>query len=100
MSNTFRVFSCLKTKCAMCIKNRMATTNAVRFIRKRVFGVSQAVLAGHLNTTQATISRWEDKGLIPSDRQAEVRALAARLGKEWSDTWFFEVPADSDEVAA
>lgn len=64
----------------------------VEYIRTQVFGMTQAALANVLNTTQASISRWESQGYFPPEAQSKVREMARAKGLGWSDSWFFEVP--------
>lgn len=60
-------------------------------VRKRVFGISQAELAGIANTSQGTVSKWEAGELEPDREQlALIRSAARERGLEWSDAWFFE----------
>lgn len=69
------------------------------FIRKRLLGVSQPVLASIAGTTQSTVSRWERGELEPNRAEmARIREAAIERGVEWSDRFFFEVPVR--EVAA
>jgi transcriptional regulator with XRE-family HTH domain len=66
----------------------------VEFIRKTVLKLTQSQLAEALDTTQASVSRWETAGRFPTDIQPKVRELAR--GGMWSDTWFFDVPTDAE----
>lgn len=67
-----------------------ASQNSARQIREGVFGVAtQAAFAAMLGVKPSTVSRWETSGRISGPRQVKVRALAAKLGKPWSDAWFF-----------
>ncbi len=66
--------------------------NPVTYIRRTVFKLSQEAFGALFGTTQATVSRWEKAGLIPSDVQPKVRKAAQDLGINWNDSWFFAVP--------
>jgi hypothetical protein len=63
------------------------------YIRKHVFGVSQATMAAIAGASQGTISRWESGEHSPDSRAlAAVRAEARRRGHDWDDRWFFDMP--------
>jgi hypothetical protein len=67
--------------------------NPAEHIRLSVFGCgTQARFAELLDTTQATVSRWESNGIIPRTRMDLIRSLAIQSGLEWDDRWFFESP--------
>lgn len=78
--------------------------NAMRHIRKSLFGLTQAEFAEIAGVGQATVSRWEN-GVAPSleEMQAIRRAAFAR-NMEWNDRVFFEEHPEDDvsagEVAA
>lgn len=79
--------------------------NTVRYIRTKVFNVSQADFAGIAGTNQSSVSRWEDddKRFEPDrDEMRRIRDEARRRGLAWNDSWFFEAPAPatSQEPAA
>ncbi|MDE2099584.1 MAG: helix-turn-helix domain-containing protein [Patescibacteria group bacterium] len=63
-------------------------------IRQTVFGgISQAAFGDIAGTTQTTVSRWESGLLEPDRKQMElIRTAAVSSGKEWDDSWFFEIP--------
>lgn len=70
------------------------------YIRKSVFGFSQAAFAAIAGATQGTVSKWEAGELTPTREHMErIRAEAARLNKPWDDRWFFEAPIPSSSVA-
>jgi len=56
--------------------------------------MTQIAFSEALGVTQPTVSRWEKTGVIPSEHQPDVRRLGMAASKKWSDTLFFEVPAD------
>ena len=71
--------------------------NIMHHIRTNVFKITQSEMAAVAQTKQATVSRWESDNpktkLIPNREQlALIREEAARLGLDWSDSWFFESP--------
>lgn len=68
----------------------MLSMNPVTYIRKHVLRLTQSQLAEELDTTQATVSRWETAGRFPSDVQPNIRNMTS--GLEWSDSWFFDAP--------
>ncbi|WP_349366752.1 MAG: helix-turn-helix transcriptional regulator [Nitratireductor rhodophyticola] len=66
--------------------------NAIRYIRKEVFGATQAEFAALAGVTQASVSRWE-KGVAPSlDDMQAIRIAASEQGIKWKDEWFFQSP--------
>ena len=66
--------------------------NAIKHIRKNVFGVSQMDFAAIAGVTQATVSRWEG-GVAPSlDEMQAIRRAAAERKIEWDDALFFDAP--------
>ena len=64
--------------------------NGPTYIRKKIFGLSQVRMAAAINTTQATISRWETAGTIQPWGQLAYREYAKNRGIAWNDAWFFE----------
>lgn len=70
-------------------------TAPLKVIRKNILNLTQAEMAALTGAAQATVSRWETGELEPDRAHlAKIRAEAAKRGIEWSDTWFFEVPAE------
>lgn len=68
----------------------------IAFIRQNVFGVSQAAFAAMAETTQPTVSRWENEELAPDTNQCSlIRKAAHERGLPWDDRWFFELPAEA-----
>lgn len=78
----------------------------LEYIRREVFRVTQTEMAKIADTTQATVSRWENGELEPDrDQLVMIRNEALKREKEWSDHLFFEVPlapspSDSERVAS
>lgn len=73
----------------------------IRYIRTQVFKVRQAEFAAIAGVTQATVSRWERKGVAPSlDELSRIRDEAAERKILLRDKWFFEPPALPQEAAA
>jgi transcriptional regulator with XRE-family HTH domain len=69
--------------------------NALRYIRKHVFQVTQIEFASLAGVAQASVSRWENdlEGVSPSlDEMRAIRQAAAERGIPWNDAWFFESP--------
>lgn len=68
----------------------------IAFIRQNVFGLSQAAFAALAETTQPTVSRWENGELAPDTNQcALIRRAAQDRSLAWDDRWFFELPAEA-----
>jgi transcriptional regulator with XRE-family HTH domain len=67
--------------------------NAMLYIRKNVFGVTQAEMACIAGVSQGTISKWET-GTVDPDREdlGRIRKEAARRKLRWQDDWFFSAP--------
>ena len=63
------------------------------FVRRLVFGMTQAVYAEALGLRQGTVSKWESAGKFTSVEAMErVRALGEAQKIKFNDTWLFEVP--------
>jgi transcriptional regulator with XRE-family HTH domain len=70
--------------------------NALRYIRKHVFQVTQAEFAELAGVGQASVSRWEN-GVSPSlDEMQAIREAAISRGLKWDDGWFFKAPIPKD----
>lgn len=74
-------------------------SNPVRFIRRDVLGLTQAQLAAVLKVRQASVSRWEKRRRFPDGQQSAIRTLGRQARSDWSDSWFFEAPPQT-QVAA
>ena len=73
--------------------------NALRYIRKHVFQVTQTEFASLAGVGQASVSRWEN-GVPPSlEEMAQIRKAAVKRGLEWDDRWFFEQPSETASLA-
>lgn len=72
----------------------MDSMNAPTYIRKAVFGMTQAEFSKALGIRQPTVSYWENTGRINIKHMSSIRSLAQDMGKVWSDSWFFETPED------
>jgi hypothetical protein len=73
--------------------------NTVVFMRTFVFRMTQECFGAQLNASQGRVSNWEAEGRFPSFIVADLvrekgRLVCAARGLDWSDSWFFEVPAD------
>lgn len=77
----------------------LCVMNPVKHIRECVFRQTQSQFAVTCGTTQATISRWEDAGRVPSHKQLAVRDAAKLLELNWDDRWFFQVPTAIEPAA-
>jgi transcriptional regulator with XRE-family HTH domain len=67
--------------------------NTARFIRKRVFKLTQIEFAAECGVVQSSVARWEKAGFVPQRFHDLVRGLAQRRGVSWQNIWFVEVPA-------
>jgi predicted transcriptional regulator len=68
--------------------------NTIRFIRTKVFSVTQADFAAIAAVGQASISRWENGDGDPSlAEMRNIREAARERGLEFQDEWFFQIPA-------
>lgn len=73
--------------------------NALRHIRKHVFGLTQTEFASLAGVGQASVSRWEN-GVAPSlEEMAAIRQAAVDRGIPWDDRWFFEQPSENASLA-
>lgn len=73
--------------------------NALHYIRKHVFQVTQTEFAAIAGVGQASVSRWES-GVAPSlDEMQAIRQAAATRGLQWDDSWFFDVPSTENSAA-
>jgi transcriptional regulator with XRE-family HTH domain len=74
--------------------------NAIKAIRKHVFGVTQIEFAEIAGVKQSSVSRWE-AGVAPTlDEMAAIRRAAVERGLPWSDEFFFTPVADPADEAA
>ena len=76
--------------------------NNIKFIRTKVFKVSQTEFARIADTGQAVVSRWEKGENSPSlDQVKLIRDEAKRRLLPWDHDWLFgTVPADGLKVAS
>lgn len=74
----------------------MRAMNAIRYIRKNVFGVTQHEFAEIAGVQQASVSRWENGGAPTLEEMARIRDAAAnrKLKRKWRDDLFFTVPEE------
>jgi transcriptional regulator with XRE-family HTH domain len=74
--------------------------STLRFIRQKVFGLTQSEFAEVAGVTQASVSRWEN-GVSPSHREMQaIRESASARGLNWNDKWFFESPVSNSAAGA
>ena len=72
--------------------------NAMEYIRRRIFGVTQTAMAQIAGVNQSTVCRWETGATYPSQGEMQrIRQAARRRGIPWNDTWFFEAPTEVAE---
>lgn len=72
----------------------MRDMNAIRYIRTKLFKVTQAEFAQCAGVMQSTVSRWES-GVAPTLVEMEaIRSSAQQRGIDWNDSYFFEVPPE------
>lgn len=76
--------------------------NNIRFIRTKVFRVSQAEFARIADTGQAVVSRWENGEGSPSLMQLRlIREEAKRRALAWDHDWLFgNVPEEQIKAGA
>jgi len=68
----------------------MRRMNSIRYIRTKMFGLSQSEFASLIGRTQASVSRWEGGGPFTNEDMAAIRKAASERGLPWSDRVFFE----------
>lgn len=68
--------------------------NPIRFIRTKLFNLSQVDFAALIGRTQASVSRWESGGPFTNEDMAAIRAAASERNLVWDDRYFFEQPAE------
>jgi transcriptional regulator with XRE-family HTH domain len=75
--------------------------NNIRFIRTKVFKVSQAEFARIAGTGQAVVSRWEQGETSPSLHQLRlIRDEAKSRTLSWDHDWLFgTLPTDQQSEA-
>lgn len=54
--------------------------------------MNQTEFSERLNVTQSTISKAEQRTMIPAPMQMKIRDLARATGRPWNDSWLFEAP--------
>ncbi|UYN98384.1 MAG: hypothetical protein KIT02_10440 [Devosia sp.] len=67
----------------------------IRFIRTRLFHLSQSDFATLIGRTQASVSRWESGGPFTNEDMAAIREAATSRSIGWDDRYFFEQPAEA-----
>jgi transcriptional regulator with XRE-family HTH domain len=79
----------------------MRSESPLRWIRRRVFGVTQAELADIGEVSRTRVSRYET-GVDdpPFGFMRRLRDEARRRGAAFSADWFFEAPAETGDDAA
>lgn len=76
----------------------MESDSPLRWVRKRLFGVTQDQMAAIGGVSRPRISRYEtNDDPPPFDFLRRVRAEALARGVPFSGDFFFEVPADDPE---
>lgn len=71
--------------------------NAITYIRKKVFALTQQEFARIAGVQQSMVSRWENGASAPTlDEMNRIRAAAAtcKLKRKWRDDLFFTVPTE------
>jgi len=63
--------------------------NAIRFIRTKVFQMTQAEFAAVVGVKQYNVSRWETGNSPTLDEMSAIRSAAKGRALPWSDEWFF-----------
>jgi len=71
--------------------------STMKYIRTRIFALTQAEFASLVGVAQASVSRWEN-GASPSlNEMRQVRDAALGRGVAWDDRYFFEAPCEAAE---
>ena len=74
--------------------------NTVRYIRDKVFKLTQAPFAAIAGVSQATVSRWETGELEPNrDNMERIHRAAIERGLELDYTSFFNAPPENDAAS-
>ncbi len=76
---------------------RFTMTNAILYIRKNVFGLTQQEFAHIAGVQQSMVSRWENNSAAPSlDEMQRIREAAGgrKLKRKWRDDLFFTAPTE------
>lgn len=75
-------------------------TSPIRWVRKKVFGVTQDELAVIGGVSRPRVSRYETQADAPPfDFLQRVRAEAIARQLPFSGDWFFQVPGSAEEAA-
>ena len=83
--------------CESRTKHRFMTDSPIRWVRKRVFNVTQDAFASICGVSRPRVSRYENgAGNPPFEVMANVRQSAREKGLEFSGDWFFEVPLEGE----
>ena len=72
--------------------------NALKHIRKNVFGLKQQEFAAIAGVQQSMVSRWENGHAAPTlEEMNRIRAAAAqrKLKAKWNDRLFFAEPQEA-----
>lgn len=77
----------------------MTKINPARWIRVEVLHLTQAQLAEKLGVRQPSVFRWERARAFPAAMQPKIRELGKAARPDWSDSWFFEPPAQAEAAA-
>lgn len=83
----------------------MGSETPLRWVRRKVFGITQEELAAIGGVSRPRVSRYETDADPPSfDFLQKIRSEARRRGLPFSGDWFFETPVSAsptvvDEVA-
>lgn len=76
--------------------HNMRAMNAIRYIRKNVFGVTQQEFAEIAGVQQSSVSRWETGGAPTLEEMTRIREAAnsRKLKRKWRDDLFFTAPTE------
>lgn len=76
--------------------HNMRGMNAIRYIRKNVFGVTQQEFAEIAGVQQSSVSRWEAGGAPTLEEMTRIREAAnsRKLKLKWRDDLFFTTPTE------
>jgi transcriptional regulator with XRE-family HTH domain len=71
----------------------------LRWVRRKIFGLTQDEMAAVAGVSRPRISRYETSDPPPYEVLQRIRAEAKARGLSFSGDWFFEVPVDERGAA-
>lgn len=77
----------------------MGRESPIRWVRQKVFGVTQDELAAIGGVSRPRVSRYETIDDPPYDFLCKLRLEALRRGLPFNADWFFEAPCAEEGLA-